>query len=326
MDWKAGWPVLKETVKEWQDDNVLELGAALAYYTIFSLAPLLFIAIAIAGLVYGRDAVQGRLVTEIQGLIGRQGAEAVQTMLAHTWRQGSSGLVAVVGAVTILFGASGVFGQLQSSINRIWDVAPRPERAILGYLKARFLSFGMVLGIGFLLLVSLVVSAALAALSAYAIGLLPSLKVLFQVAGSVVSFAVVTLLFAMIFRFLPDVRISWEDVWIGSAVTALLFEAGKFLIGLYLGRSSVTSAYGAAGSLVVILLWVYYSSQILFFGAEFTQVYARRYGQRIQPSAHAIRVQKVTVTDEKIAGDKKKGAPERPLEVVAGRSRPAGRD
>jgi membrane protein len=299
MDWKAGWPLLKETVKEWQQDDVMELGAALAYYTIFSLAPLLFIAIAIAGLAYGRDAVQGRLVGEIQGLIGKQGAEAVQTMLAHTWREGRSGLATAVGIVTILFGASGVFGQLQSSLNRIWEVAPKPERAIWSYLKDRFLSFGMVLGIGFLLLVSLIVSAALTALSNFAIGLLPSLTTLFSVLNFVVSFAVITLFFAMIFRFLPDAEVAWRDVWIGSAMTALLFTIGKSLIGLYLGRSSVTSTYGAAGSLVVILLWVYYSSQILFFGAEFTQVYARRYGHRIEPSAHAVRMQRVKVTDEK---------------------------
>jgi membrane protein len=295
MDWKAGWPLLKDTVKKWQEDEVLELGAALSYYTVFSLAPLLFIAIAIAGLVYGRDAVQGRLVGEIQGLIGQQGAEAVQTMLAHTWRQGSNGLATAVGVVTILFGASGVFSQLQSSLNRIWEVTPRPSRGIRGLLKVRALSFGMVLGIGFLLLVSLIISAALTAISAYAIGLLPSLKILFTVAGFVVSFAVITLLFAMIFRFLPDAEIAWREVWVGSVVTALLFEVGKFLIGLYLGKSSVASAYGAAGSLVVILLWVYYSSQILFFGAEFTQVYACRYGHEIEPSSHAMRVKRVKV-------------------------------
>jgi membrane protein len=295
MEWKAGWPLLKDTVKKWQEDDVLELGAALSYYTVFSLAPLLFIAIAIAGLVYGHDAVQGRLVAEIRGLIGQQGAEAVQTMLAHTWRKGSNGLATLIGVVTILFGASGVFSQLQSSLNRIWEVTPRPRQGIRGLLKVRALSFGMVLGIGFLLLVSLIISAALTALSTYAIGLLPSLKVLFTVLGFVVSFAVITLLFAMIFRFLPDAEISWREVWVGSVVTALLFEVGKFLIGLYLGKSSVASAYGAAGSLVVILLWVYYSSQILFFGAEFTQVYACRFGHEIEPSSHAMRVKRVKV-------------------------------
>jgi membrane protein len=298
MDWKAGWPMLKETAKKGMDDDVFSLGAALAYYTVFSLAPLLLIAISVAGLVYGRDAVQGRLVSEIQGVVGKQGAEAVQTMLAHDWRSGSGILPTVIGVVTILFGVSGVFGQLQSSLNKIWEVAPRPDRGIRGFLKVRFLSFGMVLGIGFLLLVSLVVSAALTAVSSYATGLLPGLSALFSVLSFIVSLVVVTLLFAMIFKYLPDARISWEDVWVGSAATALLFTIGKSLIGLYLGKSSVASTYGAAGSLVVLLLWVYYSSQLLFLGAELTQVYAKRYGQEIRPDRHAIRVKQVTVSEE----------------------------
>jgi len=298
MDLKAGWPMLKETAKKGLDDDVFSLGAALAYYTVFSLAPLLLIAISVAGLVYGRDAVQGRLVDEIQGLVGRQGAEAVQTMLAHNWRSGSGILPTLVGVVTILFGVSGVFGQLQSSLNKIWGVLPKPDRALKAFFKSRFLSFGMVLGIGFLLLVSLIVSAALSAVSTYAIGLVPSLKVLFTILSFVVSFAVITLLFAMIFRYLPDAKVSWEDVWVGSAATALLFTIGKSLIGLYLGKSSVASAYGAAGSFVVLLLWVYYSSQILFLGAEFTQVYAKRYGKEIAPDRHAVRVKQVTVSED----------------------------
>ena len=298
MDLKAGWPLLKETAKKGLDDDVFSLGAALAYYTVFSLAPLLLIAISVAGLVYGRDAVEGRLVGEIQGMVGKQGAEAVQTMLAHNWRSGSGVLATVIGILTILFGVSGVFGQLQTSLNKIWEVAPKSDRGIKGFLKSRFLSFGMVLGIGFLLLVSLVVSAALSAVSTYAIGLVPGLKVLFTVLSFVVSLAVITLLFAMIFRYLPDAKVSWEDVWVGSAATALLFTLGKSLIGLYLGKSSVASAYGAAGSLVVILLWVYYSSQILFLGAEFTQIYAKRYGQEIEPDRHAVRVKQVKVSEE----------------------------
>jgi membrane protein len=298
MDLKAGWPMLKETAKKGLDDDVFSLGAALAYYTVFSLAPLLLIAVSVAGLVYGRDAVQGRLVGEIQGMIGKQGAEAVQTMLAHNWRSGSGILPTIVGIVTILFGVSGVFGQLQSSLNKIWGVLPKPDRALKAFFKSRFLSFGMVLGIGFLLLVSLIVSAALSAVSTYAIGLVPSLKVLFTILSFVVSFAVITLLFAMIFRYLPDAKVSWEDVWVGSAATALLFTIGKSLIGLYLGKSSVASAYGAAGSFVVLLLWVYYSSQILFLGAEFTQVYAKRYGEEIAPDRHAVRVKQVTVSEE----------------------------
>jgi membrane protein len=298
MDVKAAWPMLKETAKKGMDDDVFSLGAALAYYTVFSLAPLLLIAISVAGLVYGRDAVEGRLVTEIQGMIGKQGAEAVQTMLAHDWRTGSGVLPTVVGVITILFGVSGVFGQLQTSLNKIWEVAPRPDRGIRGFLRSRFLSFGMVLGVGFLLLVSLVVSAALTAISAYANGLLPGLTVLFSVLSFFVSFAVITLLFAMIFRYLPDAHISWGDVWVGSAATALLFTIGKSLIGLYLGKSSVASTYGAAGSLVILLLWVYYSSQLLFLGAELTQVYAKRFGEEIRPDRHAVRIKQVTVSEE----------------------------
>jgi membrane protein len=298
MDVKATWPMLKETAKKGMDDDVFSLGAALAYYTVFSLAPLLLIAISVAGLVYGRDAVEGRLVTEIQGMIGRQGAEAVQTMLAHDWRTGSGVLPTVMGVITILFGVSGVFGQLQTSLNKIWEVAPRPDRGIRGFLRSRFLSFGMVLGVGFLLLVSLVVSAALTAVSAYATGLMPGLTVLFSVLSFVVSFLVVTLLFAMIFKYLPDAHISWGDVWFGSAATALLFTIGKSLIGLYLGKSSVASTYGAAGSLVILLLWVYYSSQLLFLGAELTQVYAKRFGQEIRPDRHAVRIKQVTVSED----------------------------
>jgi membrane protein len=304
MDWKASWPLLKDTAKKWLEDDLLQYGAALAYYTVFALAPILFIAISIAGLIFGRDAVQGRLVGEIQGLIGPQGAEAVQAMLANIWRTGHGTLATIVGVVTLLLGASGVFGQLQSTLNRIWEVTPKPNLGIWGFLRARFLSFGMVLGVGFLLLVSLIVSAILSGVSAYAIGLVPGLKVLFEVLNFVVSFAIVTLLFAMIFRYLPDAHVSWEDVWAGSIATSLLFSIGRFLIGLYLGRSSVTSAYGAAGSLVVILLWTYYSSQILFFGAEFTRAYACRFGQEIQPSSHAIRVKQVKVTEEERHFDK----------------------
>jgi membrane protein len=270
----------RETFSEWRRDDALTLGAALAYYTTFSLAPLLVVVIAIAGLVFGREAVEGRLVGEIQGLVGRQGAEAVQTMIASAGRHEEAGLVAAVLAVLVtLFGATGVFAQLQASLDRIWNVPP-PERAvgIKAMLKVRALSFGMVLAVGFLLLVSLVLSAALAALDDYAGGVLPVFPPLLQALNFAVSFSLITLLFALIFKILPDVDVAWRDVWTGAALTALLFTVGKLLIGLYIGESGVASAYGAAGSLVVVLLWVFYSAQILFFGAEFTQVYARRRG------------------------------------------------
>jgi membrane protein len=287
MQIKPVFSLLKESFKEWMDDDALDLGAALAYYTIFSLAPLLLVVIAVAGFFFGREAIQGQLVGQIEGLVGRQGAEAIQTMVANAGRHGSGVLATMIAVVTILLGATGVFGQLQKTLNRIWDVEPKPGLGVKGLLKARALAFGMILGVGFLLLVSLVVSTALTALGSYLSGLFPGGAVLLRILNLVLSFAVVVLLFAMIYRVLPDVEISWKDVWAGAAFTAVLFTIGKFLIGFYLGHSSVASVYGAAGSLVVVLLWIYYSSQILFFGAEFTQVYARQYGSQIVPSKNA---------------------------------------
>jgi membrane protein len=297
MKLKPGWTLLKESFKEWKDDDALQLGAALAYYTIFSLAPMLLIAISVAGLVWGREAAQGEIVRQIDQLVGKQGAAAIQTMLANAHRSGSGVLGTVIGLITILFGATGVFAQLQSSLNQIWDVEAKPGQGIWSFLRTRILSFGMVLGIGFLLLVSLVASAAIAALDNYASGLFPGAEVLIGIVSAVLGLALITLLFAMIFKFLPDVKIGWRDVWIGAAVTSLLFLIGKVLIGLYLGNSSVASTYGAAGSLVILLLWIYYSTQILFFGAELTQVYAARYGSRIEPSEHAVRVEEVKVEE-----------------------------
>jgi membrane protein len=288
MQAKSIFSLLKESFKEWQEDEALQLGAALAYYTIFSLAPMLLVVIGIAGLAFGREAVQGQIVGQIQGLVGRDGAEAIQTMIANAGRHEGGLLATIIAFVTILFGATGVFTQMQTTLNHIWDVKPKPNQGIKGLLRARAAAFGMLLGIGFLLLVSLVLSTALAAMDSYVAGLMPGAEILLRVLGFAVSFAVVTLLFAMIFRFLPDVKIQWRDVMFGAAVTALLFTIGKFLIGLYLGNSSVASVYGAAGSLVIILLWAYYSSQILFFGAELTQVWARHRGSHIVPDKHAV--------------------------------------
>lgn len=290
MKGKSGFGLVKETFTEWMDDGALDLGAALAYYAIFSLAPLLLIVIAVAGLVWGREAVQGQLVGQLRGLVGEQGGQAIQTMVANAGKHGSGVLATIVGVVTILFGATGVFVQLQTSLDKIWNVEPKPGAGIWGFVKTRMLSFGMILGIGFLLLISLVVTTAVSAVGAWATGLLPAAKVLVEGGTFVVSFALITLLFAMIYKVLPDVEIGWRDVWIGAAATALLFTVGKFLIGLYLAKSSVASTYGAAGSLVVVLLWIYYSAQILFLGAEFTQVYASHHGSNIRPSAHAVPV------------------------------------
>lgn len=288
MQAKSIFSLLKESFKEWQEDEALQLGAALAYYTIFSIAPMLLVVIGIAGLAFGREAVQGQIVGQIQGLVGRDGAEAIQTMIANAGRHEGGLIATIIAFVTILFGATGVFTQLQTTLNHIWDVKPKPDQGIKGILRARAAAFGMILGIGFLLLVSLVISAGLAAMDNYVVGLLPGAEFILRALNIVVSFAVVTLLFAMIFRFLPDVKIEWRDVMFGAAVTAVLFTIGKFLIGLYLGNSSVSSVYGAAGSLVIVLLWAYYSSQILFFGAELTQVWARHRGSHIVPDKHAI--------------------------------------
>lgn len=305
MNVKSGFQMLKETFQEWKDDEALQLGAALAYYTIFSIAPMLLVAISVAGLVWEREAVQGQIVQQIQGLVGREGAEAIQTMVANAGRREGTGMLAtIIGFATILFGATGVFAQLQSSLNHIWNVEPKPGAGVKGLLKVRLLSFGMVLAIGFLLLVSLVISAALAALDSFVGGLMPAAHVLVSGLAFVVGIGVITLLFALIYRYLPDVRIAWRDVWIGAAVTSLLFVIGKFLIGLYLGNSSVGSTYGAAGSLVVVLLWIYYSTQILFFGAEFTQVYAKHRGSHIVPDENAVRVKEVKEVVED--GDRQK--------------------
>jgi membrane protein len=291
---KSGFDLIKESFKGWKEDGALDLGAALAYYTIFSLAPLLLIVIAVAGLVWGREAVQGQLVGQMQGIVGAQGAQAIQTMVANAGKQGSGVLATILGVVTILFGATGVFVQLQSALDRVWNVQPKPGAGIWSFIRTRMISFGMILGIGFLLLVSLVVTAAVAAAGKWATGMLPGGETLVNILTFAVSFALITLLFAMIYKVLPDVEIGWRDVWIGAAVTALLFTIGKFLIGLYLAHSTVASTYGAAGSLVVLLLWVYYSSQILFLGAEFTQAYATRYGSQIKPSEHAVPVVRKT--------------------------------
>jgi len=315
MNVKAGFDLIKQTFAGWMEDGALDLGAALAYYALFSLAPLLLIVIAVAGLVWRREAVQGQLVGQLQGLVGEQGGQAIQTMISNAGKHGSGVLATIVGVVTILFGATGVFVELQTSLNRIWNVEPKPGGGVWGFVKTRLLSFGMILGIGFLLLISLVVTTAVSAVGAWATELLPAAKVLVAGGTFVVSFALITLLFAMIYKVLPDVEIGWRDVWIGAASTALLFTAGKFLIGLYLAKSSVASTYGAAGSLVIVLLWIYYSAQILFLGAEFTQVYASHYGSNIRPSAHAVPVvvrKKEEASAREWPTAKNKGTPEGP--------------
>jgi membrane protein len=292
-DPRALFSVLKETYGDWSEDKASRLAAALAYYTAFSIAPLLLISIAVAGLVFDREAAQGQIFAQLNGLLGSDGASAIQTGIANSNKAGAGTLSAVIGLATLIWSASNLFGQLQEALNTIWEVQPDPHAGLVATVKRRFLSMTMVLGIAFVLLVSLVLSAGLSAVGGLLGNVLPGGNILWQVVNFVVSFAIVTGLFAAIYKVLPDVTVDWGDVWIGAAVTALLFTIGKMLIGLYLGYASVGSTFGAAGSLLVFLVWVYYSAQILFFGAEFTQVYARRYGSRIVPSEGAI-----ALTDE----------------------------
>jgi membrane protein len=285
--------LLKATAFEWLDDQAPTLGAALAYYTVFSLAPLLIISIALAGLVFGAEAAQGQIFDQLRGLLGDAGGKAMQEIVQSTSAEPKTGVVAtVIGFVTLLFGASGAFGQLQASLNIIWGVQPKPGRGILGIIRDRILSFGFILVVGFLLLVSLLLTAAIAFVGKQFDAMVPGMEALIQILNSILSLAVITLLFGMMFKILPDANIAWRDVWIGAFITALLFTLGKFALGFYLGRSGVASSYGAAGSLIVLLLWVYYSSQIVFFGAEFTQVYANRFGSHVTPSSNAIAVSK----------------------------------
>jgi len=270
------WNLVKESFSEWSEDNVTRLAAALSYYTAFAIAPLLVIAIAIAGFFFGREAASNQIGQQVSGLLGQTAGNAVNEMVQRaSANQGAGVAAAIIGIVTLLFGASGVFGELQSSLNTIWEVAPKPNQGILATIRQRFFSFAMVLGVGFLLLVSLAISAALGAIGQYLGGSEPTL--IWKAINFAISFAVTTLLFALIYKVLPDVQIRWSDVWIGAVVTALLFTIGKAALGWYLGRSSTTSTYGAAGSFVALLLWVYYSAQILFLGAEFTHVWANRY-------------------------------------------------
>lgn len=290
MPLNALWSMLKTTASQWMEEKPFQLAAALAYYTVFSLAPLLLIAIAIASVAFGRDATVHQIHATFQGFIGPQGAEAMQTMLQSTGAQRSGIWATIIGVVTLFVGAGGVIGQLHEALNTIWGVEAKPGQGLWGLLRDRFISFAGVLGLGFLLLVSLLITTALTAAIQFLGGLLPGSDVLWQAIELVVSFLFITGFFALVFKLLPDAHIAWRDVWVGAAVTAALFTLGKFLIGLYLGRSGVTSPYGAAGSLVLILLWVYYSALILFFGAEFTQVYANAHGAGIQPSATATAI------------------------------------
>lgn len=280
----AIWNFLKRAVEQWFAHNPFQMAAALAYYTLVSLAPLIIILIAIVGLFFGNAAAESYIVGAIAGIMGEESAKAVQQTVHNANQQGSGLGATIVGVTLLLLGAGAVVGQLQQSLNRIWDVTAKSDIDWWALIRARFLSYAMLLAIGFLLLVSLIVTTVLSAVSKYLGDLLPALTIVWPYVDLAASFILVTSLFAMIYKILPDVHITWRDVATGAALTSVLFSVGKFLIGLYLGRSSVAAVYGAAGSVVTILLWVYYSGLIFFFGAEITQVYAKEYGSGIRPT------------------------------------------
>src|SRR5689334_3631415 len=284
---KTLWPLLKASAADWSHDHAPRLGAALAYYTIFSIVPLLIIIIAIIGLVFGQEAAQSTIMDQISHLMGPQSAAALKDMI-HQADKPSTGIIStIIATITLLVGAAGFFGQLKDALNTVWGIAPKEGRGIWGFVKDNLLSFATVVGTAFLLLVSLVVSTGLAAAGKWFGNLLPLPEFVLQACNLLFSLVVITALFALIFKVLPDAQIRWRDVWVGAALTSVLFIVGKFAIELYLGKSNVGSSYGAAGSLVLILVWVYYSVQILLYGAEFTQVYAHWMGHHIQPSDEA---------------------------------------
>jgi len=313
MNGKMLLRVAKGAYNEFNEDKVLRLSGALAYYALFSLAPLVIIVISVAGIFFGTQAVTGQVQAQLRDFFGDQGAQTIQSMISATRKPSTSIIATILGIVTLLVGASGVFGQLQDALNTIWEVKPKEGRGIKGVLKDRFLSMTMILGIGFLLLISMILSAALSALSGVmgdAFGMSPFIA---HALHLIVSFLVITLLFGMIFKILPDATVKWSDVWIGALFTSALFTLGKFLLGFYLGRAATASAYGAAGSVVIVLMWVYYSSIILFFGAEFTQVHAKVRGSRVVATPNAV-----PVTEEARAEE---GMPHGDVAGLAARSR-----
>jgi membrane protein len=281
------------TFRGWSEDKAPKLAAALAYYSCFALPPLLVIAIWVAGAAFGKDAAMGEVVTQIEGLVGRTSAETIQAVLVKVGQLRAGVVGTIIGVLALMFGASGVFGELQDSLNIIWKVKKKPGRGILGTLKDRFFSLTMVFGLGFLLLISLVLSAGLSALAHWVSG--PNAGVLLQILSFVVSLAIVGAVFTMLFRFVPDARTPWKYSLIGGLTTAVLFSAGKFALGAYLGQSKIATSYGAAGAFLLVLLWVYYSSQILFLGAELTTTLAARSGAPPKPDPDAVRSEKTTV-------------------------------
>jgi membrane protein len=282
------WVTLKQTFWAWNDHEAPRLGAALSFYTMLSLAPLVILVIAIASLVFGHSAAQNDIIREVQGIMGTEGAKAVETVIEHGQKP-TSVLASVIGVIILLVGASGAFSELQSALNKIWDVQPNNGSAVASLIKARLFSFGMVLAVSFLLLVSLVVTAGLAVVGKFFGEILPMPELLMHAINFLISFVGISALFALIFKYVPEAKIEWKDVWEGAIATALLFTIGKSLIGLYLGKAAIGSAYGAAGSLIVVIVWVYYSAMIFFFGAEFAHVRATRRQSASAGKASSVR-------------------------------------
>jgi membrane protein len=301
----ALWKLLKKTVHEWMEDKAMKLAASLSYYTAFSLAPLLVIVVALLSFIYGQQAAEGQVARELRLLIGGPAAQATQEIVKSASQRGGGVMATIVSVIILIFGASAVFGELQDSMNIVWEVQPKPDRGIKDVIKDRFFSMTMVFGIVFLLLVSLIISTLISTLSARWTS---QAHWVARGIDLIMSVGIVAVLFAMLFKFLPDAKIRWRDVWLGGILTSVLFTIGKYLLTLYLSKTSTMSAYGATGSFAALLIWVYYSAQILFFGAEFTQVYSRQYGSKPKPAENALPLTEEKREQQGIGHDRQKKA------------------
>ena len=296
LTWKGIWGLLKDTFRGCSDDKIVKLSGALAYFTVFSIGPMLIVIIFFADIFYGRAAIEGTVFSQIKNLVGSAAAAQIQETIKSASLRGKGTITGTFGLITLLIGATTVFSEIQDSINTIWGLKPKPKKGWLKMLFDRVLSFSIVVSLGFLLLVSLVITGLVEALSQHLVKVFPDITVVvIYILNLLITFVVVSLLFAIIFRVLPDAKIKWRDVITGAMVTAVLFMMGKFAITFYIGSSNVSSAYGTAGSLVIILLWIYYSSLILYFGAEFTKAYATTYGGLIQPNDYAVWIKQVEI-------------------------------
>ncbi|HEV7621479.1 MAG TPA: YihY/virulence factor BrkB family protein [Flavisolibacter sp.] len=311
LSWKGLWEILKDSSNGFSDDKIAKLSASLAFYTLFSLGPLLIMIIYLCGLFFGREAVQGNIYHQIEGFVGHDVALQLQEIIKNAAISGKGRIAAIIGLITLLIGATSVFAEIQDSINMIWGLKPKPKTGFIKFVLTRVLSFGVIAGLGFLLIVSLSVTALVEALSDHLHKIFPDITVIvFYIINLIITFSVITILFGVIFKVLPDAKIKWKDVLAGSVATAVLFMFGKFAISLYISKSNVGSTYGTAGSLVILLLWIYYSSFILYFGAEFTKSYAVRFGSEIIPNQYAVTTQTLEVeTGKKSVQQSQKAAP-----------------